>query len=470
MRKTLAQFFGVLASVAVTASALAESTFTFRSQRAPGQTDHAVVRLEVGGQTQYSEEGKPRREEMSVVCNLDYYEKTLDAPAAADALWRSVRDYQKVSVVVWVADGQFEPALRSEHNLISVEAGQETVLLFSPVGNLTREELDVIDLPANSLLLDRLLPEKPVTVDQSWPHSKELLAVVLGLDEVAKTTVQSTLKQVTNAVARFEIAGRVEGSVYGVSTKIEIKGKYRFDRRTKRIDWLGLLIKENRQGSPVADGVDAVSRLQMIVTPAQEPASLSDTALAKLALKPTPEQVYLTYESPGGDWQCLYDRRWYVHQERPNIDAAVLRLVDHGVQAGQCNLASLVQRDPEKLVSLEEFQEDVRQALGESFGEFVEASQSPSDSDYRVYRVVVEGTTSGIAMRWIYYLVANPQGRQVAFTFAVEQSGVERFADADKPLVQSLHFLDEKDQEKEGQGGTEKAKKEKKENDSDEQK
>ena len=96
---------------------------------------------------------------------------------------------------------------------------------------------------------------------------------MLGLDEVGKTTVESTLKEVTDIVARFEFAGQVEGTIYGVSTAIEIKGKYRFDLRSHRIDWLAMLVKEDRPASFVADGVDVVSRLQMIVTPAQEPAS-----------------------------------------------------------------------------------------------------------------------------------------------------------------------------------------------------
>ena len=55
-----------------------------------------MVRLEVGGETKYTSDGKPQREKMSVQCNLDYFERTLEIPAAADAVRRSVRDYQKV--------------------------------------------------------------------------------------------------------------------------------------------------------------------------------------------------------------------------------------------------------------------------------------------------------------------------------------------------------------------------------------
>jgi hypothetical protein len=426
--------------------------FSFRSQRKPAGADHVVIHLQVGGETKYTKDDKPQHEKMSVECNLDYFERTLEAPAGPDAVWRSVRDYQKVETEVKVGDGRFQPTLQPQHHLIAVEAGKQTALLFSPQGNLTRDELDAIDIQANSLLLDRLLPERPVAIGDHWPHAMELMAALLGLDEVAKSTVESTLKEATNTVARFEIAGQVEGAIYGVSTKIEIKGRYRFDRQTQRIDWVGLLIKEEREGSFVADGMDVVSRLQILISPAQRPASLSDVALARLTLKPTPESTSLTYESPNGDWQCRHDRRWCIYRQGPRSPVAVLRLVDRGMLAAQCNLASLADHEPGKLVSLAEFQADVRRALDKSFGEFVEASESSNAAQYRIYRVVVHGTSADLAMRWIYYLVAEPQGRQVALTFTVEQKLMDRFADADKPMVRSLRFAEAKGKAKKDGG------------------
>lgn len=422
----------------------ADGSYAFHSARKTGQTDHVVVLLEVGGETQYTDVGKAKQEKMSVVCKLDYLEKTLAIPAEPEGLWQSVRDYRKVSAVVKVGDGQFEPDLQPQHRLIAVEAAKQSTLLFSPNGNLTRDELDAIDIQANSLLLDRLLPDKAVKIDDQWSHSGDLLAAMLGLDEVAKTTVQSKLKEVTDTVARFEITGHVEGAIYGVSTNIEIKGKYRFDLRTNRIDWLGLLVKENRPGSFIADGVDVVSRLQVLTTPAETPESLNEAALAKLTLKSSPQSTLLEYQSPSDGWQCLYDRRWYIHHQRPKSSVAVLRLLDRGVLAGQCNLSSTPKRDAEKPVSLEEFQEDVKKALGKSFGELVDAAQTTNESNYRVYRVTAQGTSSEIAMRWIYYLISDPQGRQAAFTFTVEQKLLDRFADADKPLIQSLRFIEKK--------------------------
>ena len=89
----------------------------------------------------------------------------------------------------------------------------------------------------------------------------------------------------------------------------------------------------------------------------------------------------------------------------------------------------------------------MQKALGKSFGEFVEAGQSVNDAKHRVFRVVVHGKSSDIPIRWIYYHVADEQGRQAAFTFTVEQSLLERFADADKPVVDSLRFAEPKEKE-----------------------
>jgi hypothetical protein len=430
----------VVSCTAVLAASDSASRITLRSQRKPGQTDRVVVKLEVGGKTRYTDNDKPKTEKMSVVCDLDYFEKTLVVPDDAGATWRAVRDYKVAAAEVKVGEDGFKPALEQQHQLIVAETAKQETLLFSPNGNLARDELDAIEVPGNSLLLDLLLPDKPVKVGDHWPHSAELMAAILGLDEVAKTTVESTLAEATIDVARFTFKGRVEGASYGVSTAVEVQGKYRFNRRTGRIDWLAMLAKEDRNSSFVADGVDAVSRLQVIVTSAEEPASLSEPALAKLTLKATPQLAHLSYKSPDGSWRCLQDRRWYVIHQRANSPVAVFRLLDRGMLAGQCNVSSLPARAPDKLVSLEEFQADVRQALGKSFGELVDAGQSANDADYRLYRVAVSGTSSEIAMRWVYYLVTDPLGRQAALTFTVEQELAERFGDADKAMVQSLRF------------------------------
>ena len=98
-------------------------------------------------------------------------------------------------------------------------------------GPLTRNELDLVDVPGNSLLLDRLLPAKPVVVGDRWKHDDALLAMLLGLDAISASEVSSEIKDLDNDNARIELAGSVQGAIGGVSTEFELKGRYKFDRQ-----------------------------------------------------------------------------------------------------------------------------------------------------------------------------------------------------------------------------------------------
>jgi hypothetical protein len=438
--------FSAFAAIAYIACAdtSTNQTYFFRSGRSVGQVDRVEVQLEVGGETKYNDSGKLRKEKMSIVCKLDYFEKTIDL-GRDEQPWRSAREYRQAAAIVKLGEERIEPKLRPANSLIAVEATEQGAILYSPQGNLTRDELDAIDIQANSLLLDRLLPEKPLAVGESFSPPEQFLAALLGLDRAAKSTVQCTLKEVVEAVARFEMQGRVEGSVAGAAAEIELKGRYRFDRARQRIDWLGMLIKEDRRPGAATDGLDAISRLQMTVVEAPQPDALSDAALAKFSPIPTAAAKLLAYETPGGGCRFNYDRRWVVEHS-----GNVMRLVDDGVSAGQCNFAVLPRREPDKLVSLEEFQNDVRSALGANFGEFVTAAQSVNAAGLRVLRVTARGAvrdkSGDLPVQWTYYHLADRQGRQAALTFTVEQQRLDIFADADKEIVDSLRFAPGKDE------------------------
>ena len=128
-----------------------------------------------------------------------------------------------------------------------------------------------------------------------------MLAALLRLDEVTKSGVESTLKEIASVgskeasrkVARFEIRRQGRGGPLRRLRQDQIKGKYRFDLHSKRIDWLAMLIQEDREQGFIEDGVEVGSRLQMTIAPANEPASLADEVLAKLTLTPTEELTQL---------------------------------------------------------------------------------------------------------------------------------------------------------------------------------
>ncbi len=456
MRNLLTRFavaaLGIVAALAVPAeSAETKPTYRLTSGRKPGQTDRVVVLLEVGGDVIRNVEGKDDRSKMSVVCHLTYDEKTLLVADHADGDARSVRHYEKATAALKVGPQTLEPALRPQRRLIGVKIDSQRATLFSPHGPISRDELELIDVLGNSLLLDRFLPQRPVAVGESWEHSQKLMAALLGLDAVARTDVHSKLTEVSDAAARIELVGRVEGALYGVSTVVEMKAKYRFDRRSKRIDWFAMLVKEQRNNSHVIEGVDVVARVQLQIAPNADSPQLSTAALEGLKLEPDAAAEQLTYRSDDGDWQLTHDRRWHVmYGDRE--DRVVLRLVDRGELISQCNVSPLPKAAPGKGIALAEFQNDVQRALGDAFGEFVEAGQRANEANYREYRVVVRGTVRRavdkkvleLPIQWNYYLVADEHGRQVAFTFSVETGLAEQLDRADRELLSAFRFIDPK--------------------------
>ena len=169
---------------------------------------------------------------------------------------------------------------------------------------------------------------------------------------------------------------------------------------------------------------------------------MTDAALKDLALKPTPELLQLIYQSPAGGWRLLHDPRWFLVQDRKEL--AMLKLIDKGETLAQCNIASLPNAVAGKTVSIEEFQEQVRKALGENFKSFIEARQGPNAAGYQVQRVVAEGVAKDLPIRWLYYLVADKYGRQVVFIFTVESHLLPRFNGADEALLAAVRLTESK--------------------------
>jgi hypothetical protein len=92
-------------------------------------------------------------------------------------------------------------------------------------------------------------------------------------------------------------------------------------------------------------------------------------------------------------------------------------------------------------MSLEEFQADIQRALGQSFGQFLEATQNTRDDGRRVLRVVVSGTASEVSIQWVYYHLSDATGRRAALAFTLEGKLVERFAENDRTLADTFEFL-----------------------------
>jgi hypothetical protein len=421
-------------------------TISLKSQRTAGAIDRVEAGMELGGDMKLSSEWKVEKLKLQGQATLCYDERTLEFPQEPKGKLQSVRYYDKATAAFTVGSDNGSARLRDGRRCIGVEiddAKPEKIALFSPHGMLNDDEWVLLDLMADSLMIDRLLPDNPVAVGQSWKHSDAVIATLCGLDRVTRNDVQSVLSSVKDEVARMELSGRVEGTEDGLATTIELKAKYRFEVKAGRITWIGLLVKQKRDAGQVVPGLDVVARVQATVTPVKESAYLTDAALKGLPLTATEELNNIAYDCQDGSWQLVHDRNWRVTTQTG--DMATLRMADEGKTLAQCKISALAQTAKSNgQVTLADFQADIQRALDKSFGQFVQAKQSSNTADYRVYRVVVQGKASGVPIRWIYYLIADKLGRQAVLVFDLKEESLERFGSAEEQLVNSFRFLDRK--------------------------
>ena len=424
----------VLTLLAHGGQAQAGQTYSLQSKCRTGDTTRVEADLEVGGNLKLAGKDKVETLPMSVVAKLTYHEKTLELAESR----RSARHYDNSNALIKIGKGSVAPTLREDRKLIVATFDGKVRKLSSPVAPLTREELELLDIAGNSLIVEALLPSQPVEIGKSWQHDNAVLAALLCIDAISQAEVDSTLTEVVDNVAKISMNGTVNGAIGGVATEIQLKARYNFDMKAARINWFAISIKENRSVGHVGAGLDIVAKLRMQLTPGGNCEMLSDEHLAGLTLDDEAAGDMLSYVSKSGGFEMYHDRRW--HFTRDDADLAVLRMIDRGELVAQCNLSPLKKLKTGEKTSLAEFQADVQKALGKGFGQFVTAAESTNSAGQHVLRVVAIGTVAELPIQWNYYLVSSPDGQRVAFAFTLEQNLVERFGEADQPLVDSVDF------------------------------
>ncbi|MGD9721899.1 MAG: hypothetical protein AB7O59_10705 [Pirellulales bacterium] len=395
--------------------------------------------LQVGGELQLVIDGQAKNLPMSVIANLKFDEQLL-ALDSAGLPASTVRYYDDTRAVIKVEKGGEKPSLDDEHRLIVAERPTEGPSLLScPTSPLRREELDLIDVPGSSLMIDQLLPATPVALGETWKWTDQMAANLLCLDAVRWTDVTSALGEVKDGLVEIAAAGSVSGAVGGVSTEIELKAKYRYDLARQRVVFLALLVKEKRAVGHIGPGLDTVAKLIMTITPLTSSQLLTPQRVAAATTAPAATAAELGYRAVSGQFQFHYDRRWFLTSDDAKL--TVMRLLDRGELVAQCNI-SLLPGDKTAPVSLAEFQRDVQTSLGKNFGQFTGALETTNETGYRVLRVVARGVVSEVPIEWIYYLVQDTTGRRVTLSFTYQQELVERFAQADRSLVRQLRMTD----------------------------
>lgn len=416
-----------------------------KSSRVSGTIDHVTVQIEAAGDRRgeiaslkSNAEKSEKKTPVEVACSLEFYEKLLDGVSGGQNVRRSLRHYASTRAEVKIGAEQERVELRDQRRYVVVESSP-AITFFSPQGPLTVEEFDLLKQIGDSALLDGLLPDEAVSAGTSWRPDGALVAALFGLDEVSKHDITCRVTEITDAVVRFEIGGSAAGRVNDAAGSIEVRGKYRFDRRLQRVDWMGVAAKVHCDISAVWAEFDLAIRAQTRVLPSESPPAFAEEKLAGMSLQRTDDALRIEHVSESKDWMLVHSRNWFATNY--HRDVATLRLVRDGEYVAFASISLLPKRPADQVPSLSEFQADVKKALGKSFEELEDAGQSVNSSQIRVLRVVVKGRLEESPRQWRYFHVTDPIGRQAVIAFNVEGKLAGKLDGEDSELVNGFRFL-----------------------------
>jgi len=421
----------------------ANETADLRPATKAGSFRQSKVIVEVEGKLKLNADGKEVKHlPLKVDGELNYVERVLSqAKSWTDV--RLLRSYQSAQAKIRLHESDLTTELRPERRLIAVQSSTKDAVLFSPRGPLTREELDLIEMPASSLALEAILPSGATKIGGQWPLTDTVVSRLLNLEAVSQQDVTCTLDSAKDNVAIVSLSGKVAGAVGGVSSDIELKGKLNFDLTQRAVTWLTLAVKENRAIGHAQPGFDVLTKLRMVSAPTTAVDELGDKALTALSLQPDATQTLVDLNSDAGGFQLLHNRRWSVMLERG--DLAVLRLVDRGDLIAQCNITPLAPLAKDQQLSMDGFQQDVKRVLGKNFEEMTEATEEVGENGLRALRIVVTGTVGELPIQWTYYHLSDDAGRRASLVFTLETSLLSRFGHIDRDLIANFRFVEGKE-------------------------
>lgn len=353
----------------------------------------------------------------------------------------SLRYYRELDGTLTIAKTANKPAIADTRRWICAKLDVDGRNYFAPVEPLKREELDLVDVPGNPLALNRLAPNKPVKVGETWTHENAVLEAILGMDKVLEQTdIQSKLLEVKDNVAIISLTGGVVGSVLSVKSQIQLQAKYNVDLKSRQVTWIAMGLSEKREVSAAQPGFESSTRIRLATMPIEPVAELDDANKDRVKLDDPLNGKLLTFESTKGGFQFVHDARWHTMIDR--LDGSVLRLVDRGDLVAQCTVTDLPKLSAGQRTSLDAFVNEIKTKLGKSLVAIIENDESTAESGLTLQRVTATASADGVSVNWIYYLAMREDGRRVALMFTHDAAMAERFASADSTIVSSLQLIE----------------------------
>ena len=378
----------------------------------PGEYHRYELELSVGGKLKIGKaEGLPLRAEAS-----HRFVERIEATDARGGAGKVIRHYDKAKSTTVVGGEKSARELAADRRLTFAGRTDSGTLHYSPLGPLSRDELELIAEHFDTMVLAGLLPNKEIKVGETWALVSEATQYACQFEGITKNELTGTLVSVEAGVARFTIAGKAEGVEAGAATKTAVLASGAFDLKSSRITELNWEQTDDRgQGpaSPAAE-VTATVKLTRAVLP-EEPKELSIAVREKFpAGKVPPEATLLRHADPDGKYSFIYPREWVIVGRTD--EHLVIRLVEKAEFIAQVTLSAWKKAEPGRHATAEEFKASFAKLPGWEPAETTEDGAVTAPAGHWLYKVGAKGKQNGTEVLQTFYLFAGPNGDQIAVT------------------------------------------------------
>ena len=371
------------------------------------------------------------------------YEERYRRPAGADSsseITAIERYYHEATSKGRLNKSESNYELRDSVRQTQVRRDRLPETIYSVDDYFTQDEISLLKVPVASSAVDQILPLEPVSVGDNYRPSEGALASLLNLSSVEASTVAVDVVEVNADDVKFQFKGKVEGSVDGVPTSIQTVGKLTFDRTINTCTWLVIAVHETREIGKAEPGFDVAATIRMVRQPLPKTVALPKQPAAMAIVESVPQdRLYVEQQSQGVNVAAMMDRRWRMMSDMNGN--SMLRMIENEQSIAQCNLRSLARLQPGKQWTLEAFQADVKQTLGNELNDLLQADQRVSATGLRVLRVVAQGSVEGVPIQWIMLHFSDDSGRRVLATFTMDSKMVDAFMASDAQFADSLRLL-----------------------------
>ena len=224
------------------------------------------IRLEMSlsGKMRIYKDGKPTDLNLSATASHQFPERILNI-GSSGLPDKTIRHYEAAKATITAGGDTSLRTLSKEHQCIVAQRAKDLLLIYSPHGSLTREELELTNEHFDTLAVTGLLPGKSVAVGETWTPGNSVVQYLCNFEGLMEQNLVCKLEEVKDKVAHVAVSGTAIGIEMGAQVKVTIKkASYHFDLSSNRLTWLEWETTDERDQGPVnpASSVESTTILK----------------------------------------------------------------------------------------------------------------------------------------------------------------------------------------------------------------